>query len=257
MTVRRGSSTRAWNAGAWRQWIQRRLKNIRRRPEKTTDKQQWTAVDRYIADLLVPSDPALQAALEASQAAGLPPINVAPNQGKLLTLLARAVGASTILEIGTLGGYSTIWLARALPPEGRLITLEADPAHAEVARANFARAGLADRVELRLGLALDSLPTLASERPFDFIFIDADKVYTAQYFQWALKLSRRGSLIVVDNVVRDGAIINAQSHKASIQGLRRFYELAAAEPKVSMTAIQTVGAKGYDGFAIALVTGEP
>jgi len=215
----------------------------------------WTAVDRYITDLLVPPDPALDAALEASAASGLPPINVSPNQGKLLWLLARLQGARTILEIGTLGGYSTIWLARALPAGGRLITLEIDPKHAEVARASIAHAGLADVVELRLGRALDTLPQLAAEGcgPFDLIFIDADKPNNPDYFAWALKLSRRGSLIIVDNVVRDGAVIDAASSDPSVQGVRRLNELLAAEPRVSATAIQTVGSKGYDGFAIALV----
>ncbi|KWX01454.1 O-methyltransferase family 3 [Carbonactinospora thermoautotrophica] len=220
--------------------------------------ERWTAVDRYITDLLVPSDPALDATLQASAAAGLPPINVSPAQGKLLHLLARAQGARTILEIGTLGGYSTIWLARALPADGRLITLEADPKHAEVARANIARAGLADVVEVRLGRALDTLPRLAAEGhgPFDLIFIDADKPSNPDYFAWALKLSHPGSLIITDNVVRDGAVIDADSDDHRVQGTRRFFELLAAEPRVSATAIQTVGDKGYDGFAIALVTGD-
>lgn len=221
--------------------------------------EQWSAVDRYIAERLVPSDPALEAALAASEAAGLPAISVAANQGKLLQLLAQAIGARTILEIGTLGGYSTIWLARALASGGRLITLEANPAFAEVARANIARAGLADRVELRLGPALETLPQIAAEGlgPFDLTFIDADKENNAAYFRWALKLSRAGSLIVVDNVVREGAVIDAGRQDAHIQGVRDFYAAAGAEPRVSMTALQTVGAKGYDGFAIGLVTAEP
>jgi predicted O-methyltransferase YrrM len=183
---------------------------------------------------------------------------VSPNQGKLLLVLARAVGARTILEIGTLGGYSTIWLARALPIDGHLITLEADPKHAEVARANIAQAGLASVVELRLGRAVDTLPKLAAERrgPFDLIFIDADKRNNPDYFAWALKLSRRGSLIIADNVVRNGAVVDATSGDPSIQGVRRFNELLAAEPRVSATTIQTVGSKGYDGFAIALVTAD-
>ncbi|AUX31769.1 MULTISPECIES: O-methyltransferase [Sorangium] len=221
--------------------------------------EQWSAVDRYITDLLVPPDAALDAALEASAAAGLPPINVAPNQGKLLHLLARIHGARAILEIGTLGGYSTIWLARALPAGGRLITLESEPKHAEVARANLDRAGLADRVELRLGRALDTLPKLAAEGrgPFDLIFIDADKPSNPDYFAWALKLSRRGSVIVVDNVVRSGAVVDPESADPNVQGVRRLYELLAAERRVSATAIQTVGAKGHDGLAIALVTADP
>lgn len=220
--------------------------------------EKWSAVDRYITDLLVPSDPALDAALRASAAAGLPPINVAPNQGKLLMLLAQAQGARNILEIGTLGGYSTIWLARALPAGGRLITLEFDPKHAEVARANIARAGLADVVEVRLGRALDTLKQLAAENrgPFDLIFIDADKSGYPDYFPWALKLSRPGSMIIADNVVRNGAVIDADSSDPNVQGMRRFNELLAAEPRVSATVIQTVGSKGYDGFAIALVTGD-
>jgi predicted O-methyltransferase YrrM len=215
----------------------------------------WNAVDRYINDLLVPSDSALDAALAASAEAGLPAISVAPNQGKLLQLLARLQGARAILEIGTLGGYSAIWLARALSPGGRLITLEADPKHAEVARANIARAGLAGVVELRLGRALDTLPALVREHrgPFDLIFIDADKPGYSDYFAWALKLSRRGTLIVADNVVRKGAVADPASGDPMVQGVRRFTELVAAEPRVSATAIQTVGSKGYDGLAIALV----
>ena len=220
--------------------------------------EQWTEVDRYITDLLVPHDPVLDAVLEASAAAGLPPINITPNEGKLLMLLARVHGARTVLEIGTLGGYSTIWLARALPADGRLITLEVDPNYAEIARANIARAGLADIVELRLGKALDTLPQLAAEGrgPFDLIFIDADKQNNPDYFTWALKLSRRGSLIIADNVVRNGEVLNAASGDPGIQGVRRFNELLAAEPRVTATAIQTVGSKGYDGFALALVTAD-
>jgi predicted O-methyltransferase YrrM len=219
---------------------------------------QWSAVDQYIAEMLVPADPALDAALEASAAAGLPSINVAPNQGKLLNLLARIQGARKILEIGTLGGYSTIWLARALPSGGRLLTLEADAKHAEIARANVARAGLAEVVEVRLGPALDTLPGLVSEGrgPFDLIFIDADKQNYPGYFNWALKLSRRGSVIIADNVVRKGAVVDAGNTDSTVVGVRRFNEMLAAEPRVSATAIQTVGSKGYDGFAIALVTGD-
>ena len=231
----------------------------RRAPAATpTSEEKWTAVDRYITDLLVPADPVLDAVIEASSVAGLPQIQVAPNQGKLLHLLARLQGARSILEIGTLGGYSTIWLARALPSAGHLITLEADPKHADVARANIERAGLTDLVDVRLGPALDTLPHLAAEGrgPFDLIFIDADKPSIPDYFTWALKLSRLGSLIIVDNVVRDGAITDARSTDASVRGVRRFTELLAAEPRVSATVIQTVGIKGYDGFAIILVTGE-
>jgi predicted O-methyltransferase YrrM len=216
--------------------------------------QRWSAIDRYIDELLVPDDPALDGALEAGAAAGLPGIDVAPNQGKLLHLLARLVGARAILEIGTLAGYSTIWLARALPADGRLITLERDPRHARVARGNIARAGLEEVVELRVGDALETLPQLVAEGrgPFDLIFIDADKRSTPEYFSWALSLSRAGSLIVADNVVRGGALLDGASDRAS-QGMRRFLEQLAAEPRVSATVIQTVGAKGHDGFALALV----
>ncbi len=219
----------------------------------------WTAVDRYITELFVRSDPALDEALRASATAGLPPINVSANQGKLLMLLARIHGARKILELGTLGGYSTIWLGRALPPDGRLITLEADPKHAEVARSNIARAGLDRIVELRVGRALDTLPQLASEGrgPFDLIFIDADKPSYPDYLKWALKLSHRGTVIIADNVVRKGAVIDPASTDANVQGARRFNELLAAEPRVSATAIQTVGSKGHDGFALALVTADP
>ena len=215
----------------------------------------WTAIDDYIVGALAPSDPALDQALADSKAAGLPAINVAPNQGKLLQLLARMIGARRILEVGTLGGYSTIWLARALPADGRLISLEYSPAHAEVARANLARAGLSDRVEVRLGPALDSLPTLAAEakQPFDLVFIDADKENNPGYFAWALKLTRPGGLIIVDNVVRGGAVVDAASQDPNVLGIRRMYDIIAAEPRVSATAVQTVGSKGHDGFAIALV----
>jgi predicted O-methyltransferase YrrM len=219
---------------------------------------QWTSVDRYITSLLVPSDPALDAALASSTAAGLPAINVAPNQGKLLHLLARIHGARSILEVGTLGGYSTIWLARALPPGGKVITLEADRKHAEVARANLARANLAGVVDVRVGAALDTLPQIAREGlgPFDLFFIDADKANIPHYFKWALDLSRPGSVIIVDNLVRGGAVLDASSADPNVQGVRHFNELVAAERRVSATAIQTVGSKGYDGFAIALVTGK-
>ncbi len=216
----------------------------------------WSAVDRYITDLLVPPDGALDAALQESTAAGLPAICVTPNQGKLLQLIARIQGARDILEIGTLGGYSTIWLARALPAGGRVVTLEADPKHASVARANIARAGLAEKVDLRIGLAQETLPVIARERdrPFDLIFIDADKAGIPGYFTWSLALSRVGTVIIVDNVVRNGAVIDASSADPSIQGVRRFNEMLAAEPRVSATTIQTVGSKGYDGFTIMLVT---
>ena len=216
----------------------------------------WTSVDRYITDTLIPADPVLEEALTASTNAGLPAIAVAPNQGKWLMILAQAIGARSILEMGSLGGYSTIWLARALPADGRLVTLEADPKHAEVAQANIAHAGLADKVELRLGKALDMLPELAAEGhgPFDFIFIDADKGNYPGYLEWALKLSRPGTLIIGDNVVRDGAVIDAANTDPSIQGVRRMNEIIAAEPRLNATAIQTVGSKGYDGFMMAIVT---
>jgi predicted O-methyltransferase YrrM len=216
----------------------------------------WTAVDRYITDTLVPPDEALDAALRASAEAGLPPINVAPNQGKLLQLLARIQGAKAILEVGTLAGYSTIWLARALPAGGRVITLELEPKHADVARKNFVRAGLDNVIEIRVGCATDTLAQLAAKGagPFDLIFIDADKASIAEYFAWALKLSRAGSLIIVDNVVRKGAVIDAASLDESVRGVRRFNEVLAKEKRVSATTLQTVGSKGYDGFTLALVT---
>jgi predicted O-methyltransferase YrrM len=212
----------------------------------------WADIDRYLSKAVISPDPVLEHALEASKRAGLPAIQVSPQQGKLLMLLAQMVGALRILEIGTLAGYSTIWLGRGLPPQGKLITLEADPRHAEVARSNIARADFADFVEVRLGRALDSLPKLAAENhaPFDMFFIDADKKNIPEYFTWCLRLSRPGSVIVVDNVVRDGAVIDPQSQEAGVQGIRRFFEIAAAEPRVTGTALQTVGVKGHDGFAI-------
>lgn len=215
----------------------------------------WTAVDHYFSDLLVPSDPALDAALADAEAAGLPPHHVAPNQGKLLQLLAQMCGARAILEIGTLAGYSTIWLARALPTGGRLITLEAHPKHAEVASANIARAGLESVVDLRVGKATDALPLLFAEGagPFDLIFIDADKPSNPIYLEWSLKLSRPGTVIIGDNVVRNGAVTDTSSDDPSVKGVRRFLQLISAEPRLSATAIQTVGSKGYDGFAIAIV----
>jgi predicted O-methyltransferase YrrM len=217
--------------------------------------QLWTSVDAYYTDALVKPDEALDAALRDSDAAGLPPINVTPNQGKLLNLMARMCGARSILEIGTLGGYSTIWLARALPPDGRLITLEANPMHVDVARANIARAGFTGVVEIRVGRAIDTLPQLEAERagPFDMVFIDADKPGNPDYLAWSLRLSRPGTLIIADNVVRGGDVLDAASADASVRGIRRFNELLAAEPRVSATAIQTVGSKGHDGFALALV----
>ena len=219
----------------------------------------WTAVDRYLADLFVPADAALEATLVASAAAGLPEIQVSPNQGKFLHLLARLHGARTILEFGTLGGYSTIWLARALPPGGRLTTLEFEAKHAEVARANIARAGLADVVEIRIGAALDTLPNLAAEGrgPFDLIFIDADKEGYAEYLDWALTLSRRGSLIIADNVVQEGAVIDPAEDGPIVAGIRRFNEKLAHDPRLSAVALQVVGCKGHDGLALALVIDPP
>jgi predicted O-methyltransferase YrrM len=219
--------------------------------------ERWTAVDRYVTDLLVRPDPALDAALAASAAAGLPAHEVSPAQGRLLELLVRMRGARSVLEIGALGGYSAIWLARGLGPGGRVVTLEADPRYAEVARANVARAGHARTVEVRVGHALETLPALAAEGrgPFDLVFIDADKERNPEYLGWALELTAPGSAIVADNVVRDGALADARSADPRIAGLRRFHELLAAEARVSATTIQTVGAKGYDGFTLALVAG--
>jgi predicted O-methyltransferase YrrM len=215
----------------------------------------WNAVDAYIMDRLLPPDPVLDAVMAANAAAGLPAIDVSPAQGKLLYLLARMSGARRILEIGTLGGYSTIWLARAVPAGGQVVTLEAMPDHAEVARANFARAGLADRIDLRLGNALDSLPVIAAEAggPFDLVFLDADKRNNPDYLAWSLKLARPGTVIIADNVVREGEIIDAASTDGSIKGVRRFFEMLAEEPRLTATAIQTVGGKGWDGFAFAIV----
>ncbi|NEA18243.1 O-methyltransferase [Streptomyces halstedii] len=218
--------------------------------------QLWTSVDDYFNGLLVEEDDALRAVAAHSGASHLPEHQVAPNQGKLLHLLARIQGARTILEIGTLGGYSTVWLARALPADGRLVTLEADEGHAAVAAANIAGAGLDGTVDLRVGPALDSLPALADEGagPFDLVFIDADKPSNPAYLDWALRLTRPGSVIVGDNVVRDGAVIDPASTDPRVQGVRRFTELIAAHPRLTATTIQTVGSKGYDGFTLALVT---
>ncbi len=226
--------------------------NTKRKPEDT-----WVAVERYIDALQIPSDPALEAAREASRAAGLPDIAVSPSQGKFLYLLARIRGARNILEIGTLGGYSTIWLARAVPSGGRVITLEAEAKHCEVARANIARAGLAPVVDLRLGNALEVLPEIAAEgqEAFDFVFLDADKENNGPYFEWSLRLSRPGSVIVIDNVIRDGEVADAGSKDSRVQGIRRLNEMIAAEPRVTATTLQTVGGKGYDGFTLALVLG--
>lgn len=220
-----------------------------------SDKELWSAVDQYIIEQFIPADQALDDALRASQAAGLPAINVSAAQGKFLHLLARIRGARKILEIGTLGGYSTIWLARALPKDGRLITLEFDPKHAAVAQSNIEGAGLSDVVEIIQGRAIDTLQKMVSENrgPFDLIFIDADKPSTADYFEWSLKLARPGSVIIVDNVVRSGGVIDAKSADTGVQGIRRFNARLAAEKSVDATALQTVGSKGYDGFAVVLV----
>jgi predicted O-methyltransferase YrrM len=222
--------------------------------ELTADR--YEAVDRYLSQLLAPHDAALEGALRASTAAGLPEIQVSPTQGKLLQMLVALQGAKRILEVGTLGGYSAIWMARALPAGGRLLTLEFDPKHAEVARANVAAAGLADRVEIRVGAALALLPGIAAEKqsPFDLVFIDADKENNPAYFDWALRLTRPGSLILIDNVVRDGAILDAASVVPAVQGTRRALEMMATDPRVRSTALQLVGTKGWDGIAIALVT---
>jgi predicted O-methyltransferase YrrM len=215
----------------------------------------WSAVDAYLADRLLGDDPALDAALAANAAGGLPAIDVSPVQGKLLHLLARAMGARRILEIGTLGGYSTIWLARALPDGGKVVTLELDPHHAEVARANLDRAGLSEKVEIRLGAALDTLSALAAEGgpAFDLVFIDADKQSNADYVRAAIGLSRPGTMIIVDNVVREGRVLDADTKDAMIEGTRRLFDMLASEPRLDATAIQTVGVKKWDGFVLAVV----
>lgn len=225
-------------------------RDIERTPAET-----WSAVDRYIEDSLVGRDPVLDAALHDSDAAGLPAINVSPTQGKFLCLLARSLGAKKILEVGTLAGYSTIWLGRSLPQYGHLITLEIDPKHAAVANANIARAGLAAQVEVRLGPAVEALPQLARENagPFDFVFIDADKPSIPTYFDWAVRLARRGTVIIVDNVVRNGEVINAASSDTGVPGVRKLIEGLSSDPRVDATAIQSVGTKGYDGFLMAIV----
>lgn len=213
----------------------------------------WTAVDEHFVSTLVPQDEALASALKSSEAAGLPAIAVSPSQGKLLHLLVKIHGTKSILEIGTLGGYSTIWMAKALPEDGRMISLEFEAKHAVVARANLAEAGLSGKVEVRVGAALDLLPDV--EGPFDLIFVDADKRNNPGYFEWALKLSRPGTLIIIDNVVRGGEILDAASDSADVQGVREVLERIGKEPRVTGTAIQTVGSKGYDGLAIVLVEG--
>jgi predicted O-methyltransferase YrrM len=215
----------------------------------------WTAVDDFFAQLLAKPDPVLEKALAHSEASGLPAIGVSPNLGKFLQLLAQMVGAKRILEVGTLGGYSTTWLARALPEGGSITTLESNEIHVKVANANLARAGLSEVVDIRLGPAQQTLQQLEADGdgPYDFIFLDADKASLPEYFAWALKLARPGAVIVADNVVRNGAVIDATSSDPNVQGVRRFLEMVAAEPQVSAVAMQTVGEKGYDGFAIALV----
>jgi len=219
----------------------------------------WIDVDQYFTEQLHLSDPVLDAAMQANTAAELPAIDVAPNQGKFLNILARLTHSKKILEIGTLGGYSTIWLARALPPGGRLISLEFNPKHAEVAKSNLRQAGLSGRVEVRVGAALDSLPQIETEgiAPFDFIFIDADKPNNPGYLEWAVKLSRPGTFIIVDNVVRDGAVSDASSTDPTILGTRKMFDLMSRDARLSSTALQTVGSKGYDGFALAIVTDQP
>ena len=220
-----------------------------------SEKNQWTHVDRYLAEKSLAHDAVLEAALAASAAAELPPIAVTPHQGKFLHLLAKLQGARRILEIGTLGGYSTIWLARALPPDGRIVTLELEPRHAGVARRNFERAGITSQVDLQVGRAADTLARLVEDRsaPFDFIFIDADKPSMAEYFRRALELSRVGTVIIADNVVRNGAVVDPTSVDPSVQGVRAFMDLLAKETRVTATTLQTVGSKGYDGFTLALV----
>jgi len=215
----------------------------------------WSAVDQYITDVFGLTDDALESAQQACDAAGLPQIAVSVPQGKLLYLLARIGGAKRILEIGTLGGYSTIWMARALPPDGKLVTIEIDPKHAEVARANLDRAGFKDSVDVRVGPAIKELPKIAKEDqgPFDFVFIDADKPSIPDYFAWSLKMSRPGSVIIVDNVVREGAVVDAESKDEAVRGVRRLNDMLTAEDRVTSTTIQTVGTKGYDGFTMILV----
>jgi predicted O-methyltransferase YrrM len=216
---------------------------------------QWSAVDQYFADKLIPADPALDAVLGANAAAGLPPHDVSPTQGKFLYLLALIKGARHILEIGTLGGYSTIWLARALPQGGRLVTLEANPWHAEIASTNLKFAKVDAMVDLRIGPAIETLARLVAERwaPFDLIFIDADKPNNPNYLFWALKLAKPGTIIIGDNVVRDGAVVDGKSTDANVHGVREFMDMMGESPRLSATALQTVGSKGYDGFSLAVV----
>lgn len=221
---------------------------------KTDPKAIWTAVDDYFAGLLAPMDSQLEAALKANHAANLPAIDVSPMQGKFLQVLVQMLAPRRVLEIGLLGGYSTIWMARALPEGGRILSLELEPRHAEIARKNLKNAGVLDRVEIRVGAALDLLPAIAAAgEPFDLIFIDADKGNNPSYLEWALTLSRTGTVIVVDNVVREGKVIDAKSSDPDVRGTRRMAELMAAEPRLSATVLQNVGPKGYDGFVLAVV----
>jgi predicted O-methyltransferase YrrM len=219
--------------------------------------ERWTQVDDYLAGALIPSDPVLDAAVRAGVDAGMPQIQVSPTQGRFLYLLVRVLGARKILELGTLAGFSTIWMARALPRGGQLITLEVDPNHAEVARSNFRLARLDSMIEVRVGAALESLPGLAAEGagPFDLVFIDADKENIPDYVAWALRMSHPGTVMIVDNIVRQGAVIDTSSSDAKILGVRRMFELVASDPRLEATAIQTVGVKGYDGFAMIRVRG--
>lgn len=217
--------------------------------------QQWSAVDSYLIDALIPQDPLLRQVLANNQRAGLPAFDVAANQGQFLALLVRMVRAQRVLEIGTLGGYSTIWMARELPEDGELLTLEADPRHAAVARENLRLAGVDKQVTLREGPALQTLESLGDRPPFDLIFIDADKPSNPDYLRWALRYSRPGTLIIGDNVVRDGEVVNPRSEDDRVQGVRRFIEMMARDPRLTVTALQTVGSKGWDGFTLAWVNG--
>jgi predicted O-methyltransferase YrrM len=215
----------------------------------------WTSVDDYIGEMLVRQDASLDAAVAASDAGGLPPIQVSPPQGKFLAMLVTLMGARNILEVGTLGGYSTIWMARAIPEGGKVVTIEIDQKHADVAARNFENAGVADKVELHVGNARETLPKLIEKGygPFDLSFIDADKVSNPDYFGWALEMSHPGSVIIVDNVIRDGKVVDGSSDDPSVLGVRRLNELMAGNPRIDATALQTVGVKGYDGFSIAIV----
>lgn len=217
--------------------------------------QQWSAVDSYLIDALIPQDPLLSQVLANNQRAGLPAFDVAANQGQFLALLVRMVRAQRVLEIGTLGGYSTIWMARELPEDGELLTLEADPRHAALARENLRLAGVDKQVTLREGPALQTLESLGDRPPFDLIFIDADKPSNPDYLRWALRYSRPGTLIIGDNVVRDGEVVNPRSEDDRVQGVRRFIEMMARDPRLTVTALQTVGSKGWDGFTLAWVNG--